>query len=110
MYNTSCVYDEKNIAQYTGYSTVAAWIAHSLVIVCIRYTLFTHRGFCHFFVRCHLGENTVQEFFHQIGLMILYRQWFNHFTSKPKCMSGSSDPGITIVNPTEISAMYGYIT
>ena len=34
----------------------------------------------------------------------------DHFTSKPKCMSGSSDPGITIVNPTEISVMYGYVT
>ena len=35
---------------------------------------------------------------------------FDHFTSKPKCMSGSSEPGITIVNPTEISVMYGYVT
>ena len=33
-----------------------------------------------------------------------------HFTSRPKCMSGSRDPGITIVNPTEISVMYGYVT
>ena len=35
---------------------------------------------------------------------------FNHFTSRPKCMPGSRDPGVTIVNPTEISVMYGYVT
>ena len=33
----------------------------------------------------------------------------NHFTSRLKCMSGSRDPGVTIVNPTEISVMYGYV-
>ena len=33
----------------------------------------------------------------------------NLFTSRPKCIPGSTDPGITIVNPTEISVMYGYI-
>ena len=43
------------------------------------------------------------------------RVWFkgvdpiNFFTSRPKCIPGSMDPGITIVNPTEISVMYGYI-
>ena len=25
-------------------------------------------------------------------------------------MPGSRDPGVTIVNPTEISVMYGYVT
>ena len=35
---------------------------------------------------------------------------FNHFTSRSKCMSGSRDPGLTIINPTEISVMYGYVT
>ena len=29
----------------------------------------------------------------------------NHFTSRPKCMPWSIDPGITMVNPTEISVM-----
>ena len=33
----------------------------------------------------------------------------NLFTSRPKCIPGSKDPGITIVNPTEIPVMYGYI-
>ena len=33
----------------------------------------------------------------------------NLFTSRPKSIPGSRDPGITIVNPTEISVMYGYI-
>ena len=33
----------------------------------------------------------------------------NLFTSRPKCIPGSRDPGITIVNPTEIPVMYGYI-
>ena len=33
----------------------------------------------------------------------------NLFTSRPKCIPGSTDPGITIVNPTKISVMYGYI-
>ena len=33
----------------------------------------------------------------------------NLFTSRPKYIPGSRDPGITIVNPTEISVMYGYI-
>ena len=36
--------------------------------------------------------------------------FINHFTSRPKCMSGSRDPGVTIVNPMEISVMYGYVT
>ena len=35
----------------------------------------------------------------------------NLFTSRSKCIPGSTDPGITIVNPTEImteiSVMYG---
>ena len=34
----------------------------------------------------------------------------NHFTSRPKCMPGSCDPGITILNPMGISVMYGYVT
>ena len=34
---------------------------------------------------------------------------FNAFTSTPKCMPGSRDPGVTIVNPTEISFMFGYV-
>ena len=34
----------------------------------------------------------------------------NHFTSRLKCMPGFGDPGVTIVNPTEISVMYGYVT
>ena len=33
-----------------------------------------------------------------------------HFTSRLKCMSGVRDPGVTIVNPTKIPVMYGYIT
>ena len=35
---------------------------------------------------------------------------FNHFPFRPKCMPGSRDSGVTIVNPTEISVMYGYVT
>ena len=35
---------------------------------------------------------------------------FNSFTSRPKCMPGSRDPDVTIVNPTKISVMYGYVT
>ena len=35
---------------------------------------------------------------------------FLHITSRPKCMPGSRDPGVTIVNPTEISVIYGYVT
>ena len=34
----------------------------------------------------------------------------NHFTSRPECMPGSRDPCVTIVNPTEISIMYSYVT
>ena len=34
----------------------------------------------------------------------------NHFTSRPKCMPGSRNPGVIIVNPTEIPVMYGYVT
>ena len=33
-----------------------------------------------------------------------------HFTSRPKCMPVSMDPGVTIVNPTEISVVCGYVT
>ena len=33
-----------------------------------------------------------------------------NFTSRPNCMLGSRDPGVTIVNPTKISIMYGYVT
>ena len=36
--------------------------------------------------------------------------FFNPFTSRPKCMPGSMDPGVTIVNPTRIFVMYGYVT
>ena len=36
--------------------------------------------------------------------------YINPYTSRPKCLPGSSDPGVTIVNPTEISVMYGYVT
>ena len=43
-----------------------------------------------------------------MGDLLLERE-FDHFTSRPKCMSGSRDPGVTIVNPTEISVMYGYV-
>ena len=36
---------------------------------------------------------------------------FNSFTSKPKCMPGSRDPGVTIVNPMYVwLRMYGYVT
>ena len=38
------------------------------------------------------------------------RSIFNHFTSRPKSMPGSRDPGVPIVNPTGISVMYGYVT
>ena len=38
------------------------------------------------------------------GEVTPYKQ---QFTSRPKCMSGSRDPGVTIVNPTVISVMYG---
>ena len=39
----------------------------------------------------------------------MYLCMIHLFTSRPKCILGSRDPGITIVNPTEISVMYGYI-
>ena len=33
----------------------------------------------------------------------------NLFTFRPKCMLGSRDPGVNVVNLIEISVMYGYV-
>ena len=58
-----------------------------------------------------LGEYIGTKSMPLIWKWLISMNWaFNLFTSRPDCMSGSRDPGVTIVNPTEISVMYGYVT
>ena len=55
----------------------------------------------------NINCNIVSHTFERLSVFV---KIVNHFTSRPKCMSGSRDPGVTKVNPTEISVMYGYVT
>ena len=52
----------------------------------------------------------ISSFKRQKHIYIYEKYVINRFTSRPKCMPGSRDSGVTIVNPTEINVMYGYVT